>query len=86
MYQQIIEILKQNNIQFTNILWRDEFGKLQLNDNEDWVEYIEDQIDMGILFYFSTKEKTYFKYLRQINLGFTNVILLEEIKNENNSN
>lgn len=86
MYQQIIKILKQNNIQFTNILWRDEFGKLQLNENEDWIEYIEDQTDMGILFYFSTKEKTYFKYLRQINLGFTNVILLEEIKNENNSN
>lgn len=81
MYEQICNILKQNNISFKDFLWTDEFGKLQLNNNEDWTEYIEDNIDLGVCFYFAEVNK-YFKYLQQINLGFTNIILLEEFKKE----
>jgi hypothetical protein len=85
MYEQICNILKQNRISFKDFLWSDKFGKLQLNDSEDWIEYVEDNIDQGVYFYFAEVNK-YYKYLQQVQLGFTNVMLLEEIKKEEKTN
>ena len=84
MYEQICNILKQNNISFKDFLWTDKFGKLQLNNNEDWTEYVEDAIDQGIVFVFPSK-RAYYAYKQQLNLGFTTVILVdkEEPKEEN---
>lgn len=85
MYEQICEVLKQNNFPFKDILWVDEFGKFQLNNSEEWTEYIEDPVDKGICFYFAECRK-YFKCIQQLHLGFTTVILLEELWNEADKN
>ena len=79
MYEQICNILKQNNIEFTDILWTDEIGGLQLNNSEDWTQYIEVPIDKGILFYFKDKKKFY-EIKQRFELGFTMVFLLKEWK------
>lgn len=77
MYEQIKSILKQNNISYSHIVWNDEFGNIQLDNNLEWTQYIEDSKDGGILFYFG-EEKRYFKAIQRVGLGFTNIILLEE--------
>lgn len=83
MYEKIKEILKANNIIFNNVAWVDEFQKIQLNNNEEFNEYVIDNIDGGISFY--REDNTgwfYYKVIQQANLGFTNVFILEKENNE----
>ena len=83
MYEKIKEVLKANNITFNDVAWIDEFQKIQLNNKEDFNEYVIDSIDGGISFY--REDNTgwiYYKVMQGANLGFTNVFILEKENNE----
>lgn len=87
MYEQICDILKQNRIPYKDFIWIDEFGNLQLNNNEEWIEYIEDSVDQDILMYFIEDNTKYYKIINRIVLGSITIFILNEVsKNENNGN
>ena len=81
MYQQICNMLKQNNIGFIDIAWTDEFEQLQLNDNESFTEYVFDERDKGINF-FKNEKWVYYKINSQLGLFQNMVFILEKEGNE----
>lgn len=80
MYQQIINLLKQNHIPCENIVYTDNFGSIVLNDDENWDEYIisEDKGVQYIWFRQADKERN-FNILQQLNLNGVFILILKEV-------
>ena len=83
MYEQIVELLKQNHLPSENIFYRDFEGNYIFNNNEEWKEYslVQDN-DQAYLWLLQGDKERYFTIIAgaQLPNGILFYTLREEYK------